>query len=120
MVQPPLLKRRGMDPSRNHPIPLVPKAFETGNALYFCPCRRRKLTDYFFDAASCSIARISAAVAGLTPPPPASPRPPAPGAEAAPAPLRPRPPLSPPEPTRSIGFLPLASTSSGLAPLSSR
>ena len=26
-----------MDPSRNHPIPLVPKAFETGNALVLLP-----------------------------------------------------------------------------------
>src|ERR1043166_3639443 len=81
--------------------------------------------DYFFDVASCSIARISAAIVGLTPSLPAPPRPPAPP-EAAPAPRpallaaaagvgappRPRPPPSPATPTRSIGFLPLASTSS--------
>src|SRR5262245_7754331 len=86
--------------------------------------RGQCLADYFFDAASCSIVRISAAVAGLTPPPPAPPRPPAapaprpavlPAAAGAAAPPRPRPPPSP-APKRSIGFLPLASTSSGLTP----
>jgi len=74
--------------------------------------RGQCLADYFFDAASCSIARISAAVAGLTPPPPAPPRPPAPAAEAAPAPPpatgagappRPRPPPSPALPSVNRG-----------------
>jgi hypothetical protein len=85
---------------------------------------------YLFDVAAPSNARISAAVTGLTAPPtlprPPAPRPAAlgPAAPGAGTPPRPRAPaaLLPAASTssRSIGFLPLASTSSGAAPLSRR